>query len=602
MLNDRLIHLATGVMSALLLTGVEALADDYQIVSFSAEVSASASAYDYTNGDSDSDQNDDQTVSFDDLPLLVSASASTNMGGGSGSGQVNGSVDASSLTVTGGGEGNGFGSGFDGDGSGDGSGGFTLAFTVEQTLVARIELYAIGDGSGNIGIGSASFSAGGKLVESVDSDGNFYDERIFEYTLVPDVLYEISGYGGGGGGGGIGGGSEAYGDGSVTITTLCAIDGELSIGTNAFDTTTAVGTQCDLTGACDPGDFGDDVIYAARYFHFTASETTDHTFSTCNSADFDTRLAILADGCDPASVIACLDDTVGCAGFTTSLTATLEAGTRYTIVVGGYNANNFGAGTLDISAVAIAFEVTDLGGSVEAMANADFFGCNNQPPQSDSENLAENPTSMDELPISLTANASTCCSNGIGAASLNGSEGLNVFSATAQSAAGGCADSNNCVSSSGSGMVDITFALDVLVYSEATIDWALFGDFGGASGITLRDTEGNIVLSESHGFPLNEGSTTLNLIAGVYRLGVTTAANATGYCAGPEPIGSAQVDVTMIALGDPSDINGDGIVDGIDLALVLGNWGPCPGCPADINGDGIVDGIDLAVVLGGWSG
>jgi hypothetical protein len=151
-------------------------------------------------------------------------------------------------------------------------------------------------------------------------------------------------------------------------------------------------------------------------------------------------------------------------------------------------------------------------------------------------------------------------------------------------------------------MVDITFALDVLVYSEATIDWALFGDFGGASGITLRDTEGNIVLSESHGFPLNEGSTTLNLIAGVYRLGVTTAANATGYCAGPEPIGSAQVDVTMIALGDPSDINGDGIVDGIDLALVLGNWGPCPGCPADINGDGIVDGIDLAVVLGGWSG
>ena len=25
-------------------------------------------------------------------------------------------------------------------------------------------------------------------------------------------------------------------------------------------------------------------------------------------------------------------------------------------------------------------------------------------------------------------------------------------------------------------------------------------------------------------------------------------------------------------------------------------------CPEDINGDGIVDGIDLAVVLGGWSG
>ena len=104
------------------------------------------------------------------------------------------------------------------------------------------------------------------------------------------------------------------------------------------------------------------------------------------------------------------------------------------------------------------------------------------------------------------------------------------------------------------------------------------------------------------GSPLNEGSTTLNLIAGVYRLGVTTAANATGFCGGPEPIGSAQVDVTMLVLGDPSDLNGDGTTDGTDLALVLGSWGLCPGCPADINGDDIVDGIDLAVVLGGWSG
>ena len=602
MLNDRMMSLAIGLTSAVLLTGVEARADDYQIVSFSAEVSASASASDYTNGDSDGELNEDQTDSFEALPLFAGASASTNTAGGSGSGQVSGSVDASSLDVTGSGSGGGFGSGFDGEGSGGGSGEFNLSFTVEKTLVARIVLFAIGDGSGNIGIGSASFSADGTLVESVDSDGNFYDEEILEYTLVPGVLYEISGYGAGGGDSGIGGGSDAYGDGGVSLTTICAIEGEVSIGTNAFDTTEAAGTECDLTGVCDPGDFGDDVIHAARYFHFTANETTQHTFSTCNSADFDTRLAILADGCDPTSVIACLDDTVGCAGFTTTLTEMLEAGTRYTIVVGGYNANSFGSGTLEISAVPIAFELTDLGGSVEAMANADFFGCNGQPPQSDSENLVENPTSMDELPIALTANASTCCSSGIGSASLNGSEGLNVFSANAQSAAGGCADSNNCVSSSGSGMVDMTFSLDVLVYSEATIDWALFGDFGGAAGITLRDTEGNIILSESHGAPLNKGSTTLNLIAGVYRLGLTTAANATGFCGGPEPIGSAEVSVAMTALGEPSDVNGDGVTDGTDLALVLGSWGPCAGCPADINGDGAVDGIDLAVVLGGWSG
>lgn len=49
------------------------------------------------------------------------------------------------------------------------------------------------------------------------------------------------------------------------------------------------------------------------------------------------------------------------------------------------------------------------------------------------------------------------------------------------------------------------------------------------------------------------------------------------------------------------DVNGDGFVDGEDLAIVLGAWGPCFACEADITGDGEVDGEDLAIVLGGWS-
>jgi len=56
---------------------------------------------------------------------------------------------------------------------------------------------------------------------------------------------------------------------------------------------------------------------------------------------------------------------------------------------------------------------------------------------------------------------------------------------------------------------------------------------------------------------------------------------------------------------EPGDINQDGIVDGADLALVLGVWGACPKtgeCPADVNQDGVVDGADLAIVLGNWSG
>lgn len=52
-----------------------------------------------------------------------------------------------------------------------------------------------------------------------------------------------------------------------------------------------------------------------------------------------------------------------------------------------------------------------------------------------------------------------------------------------------------------------------------------------------------------------------------------------------------------------ADINDDGIVDGADLTLVLGEWGDCPTegeCPADLTGDGIVDGADLTIVLGAW--
>jgi len=33
---------------------------------------------------------------------------------------------------------------------------------------------------------------------------------------------------------------------------------------------------------------------------------------------------------------------------------------------------------------------------------------------------------------------------------------------------------------------------------------------------------------------------------------------------------------------------------------LLGSWGVCPGCAADFDGNGIVDGTDLATLLGGW--
>jgi hypothetical protein len=51
----------------------------------------------------------------------------------------------------------------------------------------------------------------------------------------------------------------------------------------------------------------------------------------------------------------------------------------------------------------------------------------------------------------------------------------------------------------------------------------------------------------------------------------------------------------------PGDIATDGVVNGVDLAAVLNNWGTTGGAlGADANGDGVVDGADLALVLNSW--
>lgn len=60
-------------------------------------------------------------------------------------------------------------------------------------------------------------------------------------------------------------------------------------------------------------------------------------------------------------------------------------------------------------------------------------------------------------------------------------------------------------------------------------------------------------------------------------------------------------DFSPLSLGD---LNGDGVVNGFDLALLLGAWGACPArpaaCPADLDGNSIVNGVDLAILLASW--
>lgn len=52
-----------------------------------------------------------------------------------------------------------------------------------------------------------------------------------------------------------------------------------------------------------------------------------------------------------------------------------------------------------------------------------------------------------------------------------------------------------------------------------------------------------------------------------------------------------------LGVAPQADLNGDCVVDGADLGLLLGAWDETGG-PADLNGDGIVDGADLGLLLG----
>jgi formylglycine-generating enzyme required for sulfatase activity len=50
------------------------------------------------------------------------------------------------------------------------------------------------------------------------------------------------------------------------------------------------------------------------------------------------------------------------------------------------------------------------------------------------------------------------------------------------------------------------------------------------------------------------------------------------------------------------DLDDDGVVNAADIAILLGEWGPCTDCIADVDDSGTVEAADLAIILGFWGG
>ncbi len=59
-----------------------------------------------------------------------------------------------------------------------------------------------------------------------------------------------------------------------------------------------------------------------------------------------------------------------------------------------------------------------------------------------------------------------------------------------------------------------------------------------------------------------------------------------------------------LTVNGSADLNGDGVVDVVDLLALLGAWGECPpmgDCPEDLDGNGVVDVLDLLALLAQWT-
>ncbi len=164
--------------------------------------------------------------------------------------------------------------------------------------------------------------------DSADPISSFSGQMGSGRANAANAVAAISGGGGGDGGGGGGGGGTPC-DSAVTIAS----------GDTGFSTTPG-------SGNLEPAGCGS--IYDTNWYRFTASNTGTHTVSTCNAANFDTKIAVLG-SCDVTSIMACNDDGSGCANYTSSLTFEGVGGTEYIIALGGYSSGSTGSGTLSIT-------------------------------------------------------------------------------------------------------------------------------------------------------------------------------------------------------------------------------------------------------------
>lgn len=98
----------------------------------------------------------------------------------------------------------------------------------------------------------------------------------------------------------------------------------------------------------------------------------------------------------------------------------------------------------------------------------------------------------------------------------------------------------------------------------------------------------------------NTGTSTQALFLKSASCAINTFTNSNAIGAGfPDPwVVKLNGNFTSCGAPCPADLNNDGVVNGADLGLLLGNWNNAG--VGDIDGSGTVNGADLGLLLGGW--
>ena len=107
---------------------------------------------------------------------------------------------------------------------------------------------------------------------------------------------------------------------------------EIQVPSTVAGDTAANGYPWFSLGFCGTGIFAPGILYSLE-----APGTGGITVSTCNNADYDTKISVYQ-GADPAtaSCVTGQDDTVGCTGFTTEVSFDAEKGQSFLVLVHGF--------------------------------------------------------------------------------------------------------------------------------------------------------------------------------------------------------------------------------------------------------------------------